>query len=60
MNSITGIFAADLARQQMTSSAQAARVYAQRRPAEQPRTTPRRRPVWRIRWHHPARAGLVG
>jgi hypothetical protein len=60
VNSITSIHAADIARQQMTRNAEAASRYTRRHAPEERPATPRRRHVWRIRWHHPARAGIVG
>ena len=60
MNSISSIQAAHIARQQMDRNAEAARRYTQRHAPEEPRPTPRRRRTWRVRWHHPARAGVVG
>ena len=60
MNSIASIHSADIARQQMNRNAEAARTFAQRHTPEERSTTPRRRTVWRVRWPHTARAGIVG
>jgi hypothetical protein len=60
MNSLSIMFAGDLARQQTARNVEAARRYTQRYAPEEPRPARRRRRTWRLRWHGPARARAVG
>jgi hypothetical protein len=60
VNSLSIMYAGDLARQQTARNAEAARRYTQRHAPEEPRPTPLRRRTWRMRWHHPARARVAG
>ncbi|MEO5708449.1 MAG: hypothetical protein ABIQ59_01310 [Nocardioidaceae bacterium] len=59
MNSITSIHAAEIARQQTARNEEAARTYTQRHAAQESSETSTRRAAWRVRWHYPARAGIV-